>query len=438
MRGSVEGFTAGQKVKVWFTTAGGKSTDPFTFTASSLGRGNRVLVLAAEDYTGLSPNTAPFAGPSYLSTYMDALADAGIPADVYDIDASARTQADLLGVLSHYKAVVWYTGLDDYVRDPGQTTGVTKMFDDQMVSIRDYINEGGKVLVTGQRALQSAWSEYSYNPLGRFPDKPQCTTNTGAAATGQLENCVNVSNDFLQYWMGANARANQATTAAAVSALTIAGQAPFTGSFQLINQAFLARFTPTSSALPVASFPQFASKATHVVAGGTNAVGVSTKDTLLWGFGLENIADRATRATLIRQGLGSLGVDPYTQTTGGTTGTVPATLGRTLGANASFGGFTPGVTKTYTAATTANVISTAGDATLTVADPSTNHTGHLVNGAFFLPQPLGGLGVVKTYAGPVSNDAVTIPFTQVINQTDGLRTGAYSKTLTFTLSTTNP
>jgi hypothetical protein len=87
---------------------------------------------------------------------------------------------------------------------------------------------------------------------------------------------------------------------------------------------------------------------------------------------------------------------------------------------------------------TANVISSAGDAALTVADPSANHTGHLVNGAFFLPQPLGGLGVAKTYAGPVSNDTVTIPFTQQINQTDGLRTGAYSKTLTFTLSTTNP
>ena len=52
------------------------------------------------------------------------------------------------------------------------------MFDDQMVSIRDYLNEGGKVLVTGQRALQGAWSQYSYNPLGRFPDKPQCRSNT--------------------------------------------------------------------------------------------------------------------------------------------------------------------------------------------------------------------------------------------------------------------
>jgi hypothetical protein len=335
--------------------------------------------------------------------------------------------------------VVWYTGLDDYVRDPGQTVGVSKMYDDQMVSIRDYINEGGKVLVTGQRALQSAWSQYSYNPLGRFPDKPQCRTNTASnGPVGQLENCVNVSNDFMQYWLGANARANQATTEAAVSALTIVGQSPFSGSFQLSGQAYLPRFTPTSATLPVASFPQFASQATHVVSGGTNAVGVSTKDTLLWGFGLENIADRATRATLIRQGLGTLGVDPYTQTTGPVGGSVPATLSLTLGVPGTFGAFTPGVTRSYTATTTATVISTAGDAALTVADPSTNHPGHLVNGAFFLPQPLQGLGTIKTYAGPVSNDMVPATFTQQIASTDALRTGAYSKTLTFTLSTTTP
>ena len=39
---------------------------------------------------------------------------------------------------------------------------------------------------------------------------------------------------------------------------------------------------------------------------------------------------------------------------------------------------------------------------------------------------------------PVSNEAVTISFKQQIKATDALRTGAYSKTLTFTLSTTTP
>ena len=34
------------------------------------------------------------------------------------------------------------------------------------------------------------------------------------------------------------------------------------------------------------------------------------------------------------------------------------------------------------------MVSTAGDALLSVADPSSTATGHLVNGAFSLPQPL--------------------------------------------------
>jgi hypothetical protein len=108
-----------------------------------------------------------------------------------------------------------------------------------------------------------------------------------------------------------------------------------------------------------------------------------------------------------------------------------------MGAPASFGAFVPGVANTYSASTTANVISTAGDATLSVSDTGAN-PGKLVNGAFALATPLEGLGVVKTYAGPVSNDAATITFKQAIAANEPLRTGSYSKTLTFTLSTTNP
>ena len=64
--------------------------------------------------------------------------------------------------------------------------------------------------------------------------------------------------------------------------------------------------------------------------------------------------------------------------------TVPATLSLTLGAPATFGAFTPGVAREYTASTTANVISTAGDAALSVSP----QPAHLANGAFTLPQPL--------------------------------------------------
>jgi hypothetical protein len=119
-------------------------------------------------------------------------------------------------------------------------------------------------------------------------------------------------------------------------------------------------------------------------------------------------------------------------------GTVPATLALTLGAPATFGAFTPGVAKSYTATTTATVISTAGDATLSVADPSPTATGRLVNGTFALTSPLGGLGVIKTWTAPTSNESVPVTFTQAIGANEALRTGTYSKTLTFTLSTTTP
>ena len=71
--------------------------------------------------------------------------------------------------------------------------------------------------------------------------------------------------------------------------------------------------------------------------------------------------------------------------------------------------------------------STAGDALLSVSDPSSVGTGHLVNGTFVLPEPLqararnaantgtaynnvGSNLNLLTWNGPVSNDAVNIEF----------------------------
>jgi uncharacterized protein (TIGR03118 family) len=140
-------------------------------------------------------------------------------------------------------------------------------------------------------------------------------------------------------------------------------------------------------------------------------------------------------------------------------GTVPATLALTLGAPAtSFGTFTPGVAMDYTASESADVLSTGGNATLSVADPDATNPGHLVNGTFVLPQPLqadatspagtggafapvGGANApttLLTYAGPVSHDPAVVNFKQSIAASDPLRTGTYAKTLTFTLSTTQP
>jgi hypothetical protein len=97
MRGVVTGTSPGDSVEVWFE-GGGERSDSFAYRAVSE-TGRRVLVVAAEDYSGVSPPQTP--GPHYLSCYLNALQANGVTADVYDVDARGRTAPDHLGVLSH-------------------------------------------------------------------------------------------------------------------------------------------------------------------------------------------------------------------------------------------------------------------------------------------------------------------------------------------------
>ena len=69
---------------------------------------------------------------------------------------------------------------------------------------------------------------------------------------------------------------------------------------------------------------------------------------------------------------------------GGAAAACPATLALTLGRRRQLRRLPPGVARDYTATTTANVVSTAGDATLSVSEP-----GRLVNGSFSLPSRCG-------------------------------------------------
>ena len=140
-------------------------------------------------------------------------------------------------------------------------------------------------------------------------------------------------------------------------------------------------------------------------------------------------------------------------------GDVPSVLQLAIPSNgASFGTFVPGQARTYDTALAATVTTTTGDAALSVTDPGVA-PGHLVNGSFSLPQTLMARAVnsanpgaayvplaetsgtptqLLTWSGPTTADPVTIGFRQGIGATDVLRSGTYSKSLTFTLSTTTP
>ena len=122
----------------------------------------------------------PGAGRRHRWKYADemaaALTAAGYTSDVYDFDTQGRKAPHHLGVLSHYKAVVWETGDDVILRAPGQVPGTAaKAALDIELSVRDYLNEGGKLLVSGKYALfaQSANGAYFYNP--NAPAETECT-----------------------------------------------------------------------------------------------------------------------------------------------------------------------------------------------------------------------------------------------------------------------
>jgi hypothetical protein len=127
-------------------------------------------------------------------------------------------------------------------------------------------------------------------------------------------------------------------------------------------------------------------------------------------------------------------LDSSVEVPGTVGGSVPATLSLAVDPAPSLGTFIPNADRTYETTTTARVTSTAGDAALSVSP----QPAYLANGTFTLSEPLQVAFSKAAWAAPVSGDPVTVTFRQHIGATQGLRTGNYSKTLTFTLSTTNP
>jgi hypothetical protein len=177
--GDVTGTAPGDSVKVWFT-GGGEESDSFTYEVES-DTDRSVLIMAAEDYTGASPAIGG-SEPAYLSYYVNALNANGVAFDVYDVDAQGRTAPDALGVLSHYDAVIWYTGDDVVTREAGWGAGnASRLAMQELLEVRDFVNEGGRVLYTGQAAGQQytpALGTQLYDPF----ENKQCRADPAIQA----------------------------------------------------------------------------------------------------------------------------------------------------------------------------------------------------------------------------------------------------------------
>jgi hypothetical protein len=245
LRGTVPRQKAKDRVTVWFTARDRRTSRPFSYTVADR-IGGDVLVLAAEDVTGIDPpNTDGAISARYADEHVDALRHAGYTADVYDMDTHGRRAPDALGVLSHYRAVVWETGDDIVPQDPGQPEyATTRAAAETQTAVRDYLNEGGKLLYAGQYAGYAENTNALYKPEG-----------PGECATWEDVTCQTLSDDFEQYWLGAGTYVdNGGTQAVDGRSDGMAGFAASTGA-----QQHTASFLSTSSQLPPAQFPQFSS-----------------------------------------------------------------------------------------------------------------------------------------------------------------------------------
>ena len=113
-------------------------------------------MIADEDYNGVNPTYPPGTNaPQYGQAHLNAIRAAGYSADLWDIDKDGVPHD--LGVLSHYKAVVWYLGDNRYTQEPedelitgppfGELPDIAVAEREQYLTmaVRDFMNEGGKL-----------------------------------------------------------------------------------------------------------------------------------------------------------------------------------------------------------------------------------------------------------------------------------------------------
>ncbi|KOU29679.1 peptidase M14 [Streptomyces sp. WM6372] len=216
-RAKVDGARPGDKVEVWFTGRDGSgrqvSSEHFTYTVAERPRAD-VLVIAEEG-----------AKAQHAQEYVDALRANGKSAAVWDVAVQGAPHH--LGVLSHFRTAVHYTG----AKTPGGDT---------QLAVRDFLNEGGKLIEAGELA-------------------------GGNAQVGRA-----VTDDFSQYYLGAYSRTSARGATGFIGTGGLSGAKGGLG--DAAGNPFNApgSYAVTSDSLPAAQFPQFKSAPAGQYAGVVN------------------------------------------------------------------------------------------------------------------------------------------------------------------------
>ena len=291
-RGTVQGAGPGDSVEVWFNAIarakGPVESDHFTYSVAS-DTGAQALIIANEDYTGVNPTyPAGTDSPKYVDDYAAALDANGISHDTWDVDAQGVPHP--LGVLGHYDAVVWELGdnrltmdpedelTDTYLFGPLEDLSVAERQQYLTMAVRDFLNEGGKLVHSGETAGYFGQLGGSiggiYYGLDGAPDQ-DCVVSEDF-----FSDCLLLADDFQQYYLGASARTTFTDPAGIVgTGSPLEGVAAQFGGAAVADNPLdeAGAFALTSDTLPPDQFPLFAAQAssTYVTADGVNPFGPS-------------------------------------------------------------------------------------------------------------------------------------------------------------------
>jgi hypothetical protein len=344
-----------------------------------------VLVVASEDYTGLSPNKTPYAtGPRYLDEHVAALQANGYAVETYDVDnppagpdgeAGSKLVNDL-GVLSHFDAVVFYTGDDLVPQEVGEgvtnenyrrggapdatggfnltgSTHLTNWGVRNAHMLRNYMNDGGKVLLSGRNVWVqqtnvarssrtqggpaeecfgggglNSYSNYSWwqDPVYGFNYPPNQAGDDDRPHTAFFRE-LDMPNDWGQWWLGTGTRCegvgrtNLASTSVVPSGTgLLAGMPTFAldtsvaagGGVEPTQDPVTGlpdprlkvptRLRPISTQTTQRPLRQEQEDADYTgVPNDLGAAIISTRDSVSVGFGLEQVTDTAARSELVRR-----------------------------------------------------------------------------------------------------------------------------------------
>ena len=325
VRGEVTGTAPGDRVEVWFE-AGGQRSDPFTYRVEPHSAA-RVLVVSGGEHSARAGSLTPESpggavappAPDRLTPVVRALAANGVAADVYDVEAHDQLAPHPLGVLGHYDAVVWTTDAFRMGALPLRTgpRTVSRLANEEILAIRAYLNEGGRLLYMGRSAGGPYAEGAEYDPSGKRP----CNPDRGE------DGCVALSDDFFQYWLGAYEHVDGGGSGYDAGVARVDG---VTIPFEALSWRFAgpvaapggsaASFSPASEALDPALYPHLTGRGSAryrrsapvvgltagppggpdpAAASAQDAAVVATPATLLFGFGFEDVSGAPARAEVL-------------------------------------------------------------------------------------------------------------------------------------------